>query len=73
MWMLGKHLVDQCVYAKQDVSFIGSIATKIESIKGQKVRYSSAYVFQTKLTSIKVPAALMTSQTKVVYRSCPPR
>lgn len=71
MWRLGKHLVDQCIYAKQEISFIGSIATKIESvyIKGQKVRHSSTYVFQTKLMFIKVPAALMTSQTKVVYRS----
>ncbi|KAJ3997507.1 hypothetical protein F5050DRAFT_1394215 [Lentinula boryana] len=54
MWRMGKHLVDQCIYAEQEVSFIGSIAAKIKDIyiKGQKV-----------------PAALMTSKTKIIYRS----
>ncbi|KIK63627.1 hypothetical protein GYMLUDRAFT_196378 [Collybiopsis luxurians FD-317 M1] len=54
MWRFGKHLVDQCIYAGQELSFIGTIAAKIESIyiQGQKV-----------------PAALMTSRTKVIYCS----
>jgi hypothetical protein len=39
MWRLGKHLVGQCVFVDQDVSFIGMIAAKVQSIyvKGQKV------------------------------------
>ncbi|KAJ4488454.1 hypothetical protein J3R30DRAFT_940415 [Lentinula aciculospora] len=54
MWRMGKHLVNQCIYAEQEISFIGSIVAKIKDIyiKGQKV-----------------PAALMTSHTRIVYRS----
>ncbi|KAF5373881.1 hypothetical protein D9758_000636 [Tetrapyrgos nigripes] len=54
MWRLNKHLVDQCVYTDQEVSFIGSIAANIKNI----------YV-----GGQKVCAACMTSRTKVVYRS----
>ena len=39
MWRLGKHLAGQCVFVDQDISFIGMIAAKVQSIyvKGQKV------------------------------------
>ncbi|KAL0572471.1 vacuolar membrane-associated protein iml1 [Marasmius crinis-equi] len=54
MWRLGKHLVDQCVYTGQEISFINSITTKIHAIwVGGK----------------KVPAALITPLTKFIYRS----
>ena len=32
MWRLGKHLVGQCVFVDQDISFIGVIAAKVQSI-----------------------------------------
>ncbi|THU87258.1 hypothetical protein K435DRAFT_821688 [Dendrothele bispora CBS 962.96] len=54
MWRLNKHLVDQCIYTDQEVSFIGSIVANIHCI----------YVGEQ-----KVRAACMTSRTKVVYRS----
>ncbi|KAJ3889305.1 hypothetical protein GG344DRAFT_89506 [Lentinula edodes] len=54
MWRMGKYLVDQCIYVEQEVSFIGSIAAKIKDIY---------------IKDQKVPAALMTSHTKIVYRS----
>lgn len=39
MWRLGKHLVGQCVFVDQDISFIGVIAAKVQNIyvKGQQV------------------------------------
>lgn len=39
MWRLGEHLVGQCIYANQEVSFIGTIAAKIQSlyVGGKKV------------------------------------
>ena len=39
MWRLGKHLVGQCVFVDQDISFIGVIAAKVQSIyvKGKQV------------------------------------
>lgn len=39
MWRLGQHLVGQCVYVDQDISFIGVIAAKVSSIYigGKKV------------------------------------
>lgn len=42
MWRLGQHLVGQCVYLDQDISFIGVIAAKISSIYigGKKVGYA---------------------------------
>ncbi|KAG8217784.1 hypothetical protein J3R82DRAFT_5946 [Butyriboletus roseoflavus] len=54
MWRLGKHLVGQCVFVDQDISFIGVIAAKVQNIfvKGQQV--SSGYV---------------TPRTKTIYRS----
>ncbi|KAF8559857.1 hypothetical protein OG21DRAFT_1402488 [Imleria badia] len=54
MWRLGKHLAGQCVFVDQDISFIGVIAAKVQSIyvKGQQV--SSGYV---------------TPRTKSIYRS----
>ena len=40
MWRLGNHLVGQCVYTNQEVTFIGSIAAKIQKIwiAGKQVR-----------------------------------
>jgi hypothetical protein len=40
MWRLGKHLVGRCVYADQDISFVGTIAATIRNIyiDGKKVR-----------------------------------
>ena len=39
MWRLGVHLVGQCVYTNQDITFIGNIAAKIQDIyvRGNKV------------------------------------
>lgn len=39
MWRLGKHLVDQCIFVDQDISFIGVIAAKVQGVyvKGQQV------------------------------------
>jgi len=39
MWRLNKHLVNQCIYADQEVLFIGSIVATIHGIYvgGQKV------------------------------------
>ncbi|KAG1728619.1 uncharacterized protein EDB91DRAFT_1161332 [Suillus paluster] len=54
MWRLAEHLVGQCVFVDQDISFISVIAAKIQSIyvKGRKV--SAGYV---------------TATTKAMYRS----
>ncbi|KAJ3761129.1 hypothetical protein EV360DRAFT_93195 [Lentinula raphanica] len=54
MWRMGKHLVNQCIYTEQEISFIGSIAAKIKDIY---------------IGGQKVPAALVTPQTKIIYRS----
>lgn len=32
MWRLGKHLAGRCIYANEEVSFIGSIVAKIQTI-----------------------------------------
>jgi DEP domain-containing protein 5 len=39
MWRLGEHLVGQCVYTNQDITFVGNIAAKIQNIyiSGEKV------------------------------------
>lgn len=39
MWRLGKHLVGQCIFVDQDISFMGVIVAKVQSIyvKGQQV------------------------------------
>ncbi|KIJ16859.1 hypothetical protein PAXINDRAFT_98644, partial [Paxillus involutus ATCC 200175] len=54
MWRLGKHLVGRCVFVDQEISFIGVIVAKVQTIyiNGQKV--SSGYV---------------TPKTKAIYRS----
>lgn len=54
MWRLAEHLVGQCVFVDQEISFISVIAAKIQSIyvKGRKV--SAGYV---------------TATTKAIYRS----
>ncbi|PBK93214.1 hypothetical protein ARMGADRAFT_1165448 [Armillaria gallica] len=54
MWRLCEHLAGQCVYADQEVYFIGSGVAKIQSIF---------------VDGKKVPAACMTSRTKAIYRS----
>lgn len=54
MWRLGEHLVGQCVFAEQEISFIGSIAAKIQSIYADGKQVSSA---------------LITSDTKTIFRS----
>ncbi|KAL4266799.1 Vacuolar membrane-associated protein IML1 [Pleurotus pulmonarius] len=54
MWRLGEHLVGQCIYKNQEISFIGAIAAKIHSI----------YV-----NGKQVSAACMTATTKTIYRS----
>lgn len=40
MWRLGEHLVGQCIHTNQEVSFIGGIAAKIQTIHigGERVR-----------------------------------
>lgn len=42
MWRLGKDLVGKCAYVGQDVTFVGNIAAKIQSIYigGEKVKFS---------------------------------
>ncbi|KAG2037378.1 hypothetical protein BDR03DRAFT_920145 [Suillus americanus] len=54
MWRLAEHLVGQCVFVDQEISFISVIAAKVQSIyvKGRKV--SAGYV---------------TATTKAIYRS----
>ncbi|KAG7093064.1 hypothetical protein E1B28_009356 [Marasmius oreades] len=54
MWRLDKHLVNQCVYVGQEISFINAIMTKIHGI----------YV-----RGKQVLAALITPLTKFIYRS----
>ncbi|KAK0205670.1 hypothetical protein IW262DRAFT_1450941 [Armillaria fumosa] len=54
MWRLCEHLAGQCVYADQEVYFIGSGVAKIQSIF---------------VDGKKVSAACMTSRTKAIYRS----
>ncbi|KAH9832871.1 uncharacterized protein C8Q71DRAFT_713521 [Rhodofomes roseus] len=54
MWRLGSHLVGQCIYVQQEISFIGVIGAKVQAI----------YV-----DGRKVPAAYVTPATKTLYRS----
>ncbi|KAF9261252.1 hypothetical protein L218DRAFT_961730 [Marasmius fiardii PR-910] len=54
MWRLDKHLVNQCVYVGQEITFINSITTKIHGLH---------------VSDKKVPAALITPLTKFIYRS----
>ncbi|KAI6166822.1 hypothetical protein EDD17DRAFT_1095190 [Pisolithus thermaeus] len=54
MWRLGEHLVGQCVFVEQEISFIGVIAAKVQNI----------YV-----NGNKVSAGYVTSKTKAIYRS----
>ncbi|TFK36407.1 hypothetical protein BDQ12DRAFT_736999 [Crucibulum laeve] len=54
MWRLGEHLVGQCIYTDQEVSFIGGIAAKINRIY---------------IDGKTVSSACMTSSTKAIYRS----
>ncbi len=39
MWRLSQHLVGQCIYKNQEISFLNSIAVKIQAIYigGEKV------------------------------------
>ncbi|KZT08675.1 uncharacterized protein LAESUDRAFT_48935 [Laetiporus sulphureus 93-53] len=54
MWRLSSHLVGQCTYVEQEISFIGVIAAKIQAIY---------------IGGKKVPSAYITSSTKAIYRS----
>ncbi|KAH9950328.1 hypothetical protein B0H21DRAFT_567129 [Amylocystis lapponica] len=54
MWRLSSHLVGQCVYLEQEISFIGVIAAKVQAIY---------------IGGKKVSAAYVTSSTKAIYRS----
>ncbi len=47
MWRLGRDLVGQCLYVEQQVSFIGVIAAKVQTlyIDGQKVNDRSIVVY----------------------------
>lgn len=54
MWRLGEHLVGQCVYTNQDITFVGNIAAKIQNIY---------------ISGKNVSSARMTRATKAIYRS----
>ncbi|KIL00075.1 hypothetical protein PAXRUDRAFT_822018 [Paxillus rubicundulus Ve08.2h10] len=54
MWRLGKHLVGRCVFVDQEISFIGVIVAKVQTIHVNGERVSSGYV---------------TPKTKAIYRS----
>ncbi|OCH92225.1 hypothetical protein OBBRIDRAFT_464550 [Obba rivulosa] len=54
MWRLERHLVGQCVYLEQEISFIGVIAAKVQNIF---------------IDGMEVSAAHVTSSTKLIYRS----
>ncbi|KAF5323868.1 hypothetical protein D9611_008253 [Ephemerocybe angulata] len=54
MWRLGDFLTGQCVYANQEVTFIGSIAAKIHKIW---------------IGGKPVSSAVVTPSTKAIYRS----
>ncbi|KAG5644049.1 hypothetical protein DXG03_009201 [Asterophora parasitica] len=54
MWRLGKELVGQCIYAEQQVTFVGNIAAKIQSIY---------------IDGKKVSSACVSPSTKAIYRS----
>ncbi|KAI0075621.1 hypothetical protein K474DRAFT_1664070 [Panus rudis PR-1116 ss-1] len=54
MWRLERHLVGQCIYVDQEISFIGVIAAKVHAIYISEKKVSTAYI---------------TSRTKVVFRS----
>ncbi|KAI6036401.1 hypothetical protein BKA83DRAFT_4162318 [Pisolithus microcarpus] len=54
MWRLGEHLVGQCVFVEQEISFIGVIAAKVQNIYVNGKQVSAGYV---------------TSKTKAIYRS----
>ncbi|KAG6334521.1 hypothetical protein ID866_4574 [Astraeus odoratus] len=54
MWRLGEHLVGQCVFVEQEISFIGVIAAKVQSIYIGGKKTSAGYV---------------TPKTKAIYRT----
>ncbi|EMD37992.1 hypothetical protein CERSUDRAFT_93517 [Gelatoporia subvermispora B] len=54
MWRLERHLVGQCVWLEQEISFIGVIGARVQAIF---------------IDGKEVPAAYVTSATKLVYRS----
>ncbi|KAG5720836.1 Vacuolar membrane-associated protein iml1 [Termitomyces sp. T112] len=54
MWRLGKDLVGQCIYTDQPITFVGSIAAKIQSIY---------------IGGKSVSSACVTSATKAIYKS----
>ncbi|KAG6860105.1 hypothetical protein C0995_015716 [Termitomyces sp. Mi166 len=54
MWRLGKDLVGQCVYTDQQITFVGSVAAKIQN---------------TYIGGKSVSSACVTSATKAIYKS----
>ncbi|CAL1711073.1 unnamed protein product [Somion occarium] len=54
MWRLERHLVGQCVYVDQEISFIGVIAAKVQAIY---------------IRGKKVSTGCVTPQTKAIFRS----
>lgn len=54
MWRMDQHLVGQCVYVDQEISFIGVVSARVHSIYIGGKSVSTGYV---------------TSKTKMVYRS----
>ncbi|KAF9014224.1 hypothetical protein BDQ17DRAFT_1386700 [Cyathus striatus] len=54
MWRIGEHLVGQYVYVDEEISFVGSVAAKIQNIF---------------IGGKKVHSACITSATKAIYRS----
>jgi hypothetical protein len=71
MWRLCQHLVGECVYVDQDISFIGVIAAKISSIyiNGKKVITIIASDELLHTDHPQVTAGCLTSSTKAIYRS----
>ncbi|KAJ3558430.1 hypothetical protein NM688_g932 [Phlebia brevispora] len=54
MWRLDQHLVGQCLYVDQEISFIGVVSAKIHTIYINGKKVSTGYI---------------TSKTKTIYRS----
>ncbi|RDB22222.1 Vacuolar membrane-associated protein IML1 [Hypsizygus marmoreus] len=54
MWRLGEHLVGQCIYTNQEITFVGNIAARIQAIY---------------INGKTVSSACITASTKAVYRS----
>lgn len=71
MWRMNQHLVGQCVYMNQEISFIGVVSAKVHAIyiAGKQVRRHAEYGINPKFTVSQVSTASVSSRTKLVYRS----